>query len=41
MRYIIALCSLMFPYNTYAADLEKVDIEKCSYQGGKSQEKFR
>jgi hypothetical protein len=34
MINIIAICSLMFACNIYATELEKKDIEKCSYLGG-------
>ena len=34
MINIIAICSLMFACNIYATELEKIDIEKCSYLGG-------
>jgi len=38
MRNIIATCSLVFACNTYATDLEKVDVEKCSYLDGIARE---
>jgi hypothetical protein len=38
MRNIIPICSLIFACNSYATDLEKVDIEKCSYLGGIARE---
>jgi|GEM_PF-2326921 len=38
MRNIIALFSLIFACNSYAAELEKIDIEKCSYLGGIARE---
>jgi hypothetical protein len=38
MINIIAICSLMFACNIYATELEKIDIEKCSYLGGIARE---